>query len=205
MAEREQLRKKQRLESLEGWRKDTAEDSRHSQDQFDKALMTLSASGLGATIAFLDKIVPFSEASLKWLLFLIWTFWALCLAATVFSFYASNRGLTCAEAQIAEEWKAVRDAQHPDSVPETLKIGGKWNTITKVLNEMAAILFGLGLLAMMVFIGYNLFHMPDPKLTTQQNEGLVAASRPPAAVPLTKGNTATPRPPAASVPAKKDK
>ncbi len=48
MVASETSRKRQRLDSLEGWRKDTVEDSRHSRDQLDKALMTLSASGIGA-------------------------------------------------------------------------------------------------------------------------------------------------------------
>jgi beta-lactamase regulating signal transducer with metallopeptidase domain len=193
MAERFRVRRRLRIDSLEGWRRNSEQDSRQSQDQFDKALMALSASGIGVTIAFLDKIVPFHDASLKWLLFLIWLTWGLCLLATMFSFYASVRALARSERQIAKEIDAVRIAPNPDDVPAPKNDGGKWNTATKALNEVAAVLFILGLIAMLVFIWYNLL-MASKSTNQQANESNSALGRPTQAAPITKGLTSTQRP-----------
>jgi hypothetical protein len=194
MVDRFRTRRTTRVEILERWRRDSEQDSRQSQDQFDKALMTLSAGGIGTTIAFLDKIVPFPQASLKWLLFMIWVFWGTCLLATVFSFYASVRTLARSERQIAGEIDAVRAAPDPDEVPGLANDGGGWNVVTKVLNQAAAILFVLGLIALLIFIWYNLFMTPPKSQDQQINEGKGALVRPSSAIPNTKGLTSTARP-----------
>jgi hypothetical protein len=190
-----------RLDALEEYRKSIEDDRRQSQDDFDKAIMTLSASGLGVTLAFLDKIVPFGEATAKGALYLIWLYWGASLTCTVCSFFCSTQALIKAERQIADEWNKVY-AEGAD-VKATQDPGGKWNYATILFNTAAALLFVSGTLALLIFMWYNLAYSPmTEKKQKPVNEGQTVAARPPTAAPVTKGLPVAQRPPQTEAPKK---
>ena len=145
-----------RLAAVDRYRVSISDDGRHSQDQFDKAIMTLSASGIGVTLTLLDKVIPFDHSRLKSTLFLAWIYWALSLTSTLCSFFASTRALLWAERQLIKEYAAVKIALEPDNVPAIGNLGGGWNRATQILNAAAMLLFFSGLLALIIFVCYNI-------------------------------------------------
>ena len=189
-----------RLAALDEYRNSIAADKRQSQDAFDQAIMTLAASGIGVTLAFLDKIIPFTAAVAKGSLFLVWIYWGLTLASALCSFFSSTKALSIAEGKVGEEWLLVRDTANPNNVPSS-QMENAWDRATKIFNLSSAGLFIAGFVALIVFLWFNLVQMPNPKPSPQRtniNEGGPVGKASPATGP--NPNFASPASKPASVP-----
>lgn len=114
-----------------------------SQEDFDKAVLTLSGGALGISFTFLKDIVganPIAEPT-----FLIWSWrlWAGSILCVLFSYFLSHLSLRKAIAQ-------VDDGTIYDQKP-----GGIWATWTAFLNIAGAALFVMGVLMLTYFASVN--------------------------------------------------
>ena len=65
-----------------------------NSDNFDKAILTYSSTGLALSLGFLKDFVPITHANAPWLLFLSWTLFGVAVVVTLFSFISSQLGIT---------------------------------------------------------------------------------------------------------------
>jgi len=80
----EEFRERTRL--YERTRDEIGAASRSSSGSFDKALLTLSSSFLGGSLAFTGQVVPLSGALYKWQLYTAWACFAVTMMLTIWSF-----------------------------------------------------------------------------------------------------------------------
>lgn len=76
----------------DAWRTFLVNADQKAQDDYDKAVLTLSGGALGVTFGFLKDLVSPNPAW-KVLLLLAWISWALSISAVMWSFYASRRNI----------------------------------------------------------------------------------------------------------------
>lgn len=127
------------------YRQELIDAKNASQDQLDKALLTLSAGAFGITIAFLSEITSTPPSS-SWLLYTSWFCWGLTIGFSLIAFYSSVKS--------HEE-----DLNLLYSDPEKLYEENRkdpYNSAVKVLNKISLILFLIGLVTISFFAAYNL-------------------------------------------------
>lgn len=119
-----------------------------AQEQFDKTVLTLSGGALGISFAAIKHLTGSGAVSATGLLLTAWSCWALSAFAVLLSFFFSHQALRRAIKQV--------DTGTIRSEPP----GGWLDRITAVLNMLGAILFGVGLASMIMFVGRNLETSP---------------------------------------------
>jgi hypothetical protein len=118
--------------------------STESQDDYDKAVLSLSGGALGISFAFLKDFVGSREVPHPWLLAVAWSCWGFSLLSVLWSFYSARIAFDRA----IEKWDAkVRDPK---------ELGGNPNAVTKALNFLSGVLFLLGVISMTVFASFSL-------------------------------------------------
>lgn len=80
----DELRERTRL--YERTRDEIGAANRSSSESFDKALLTLSSSFLGGSLAFTGQVVPLSGSTNRWLLYAAWAGFAIAMILTIWSF-----------------------------------------------------------------------------------------------------------------------
>ena len=120
-------------------RKEYIESYYHSQDQFDKAVLTLSGGAIGVSFAFMNDVVGDDPHHIMWIL-LAWTAWSLSIIFIFISFYVGAQAFR-------QEIKNLDEG----------KVGGsRWSTAVGWLNPLAGIMFVLGVLFLGFFVALNL-------------------------------------------------
>ena len=131
-------------ERLDEYRKTLFEMERQMRSAYDKAVLTLSGGALGISLAFLRDVAD--KTSLKstgWLL-TAWVLWGISVTTVLISFFTSSVAIR----------KAIEQTDERLIYIETP--GGLFNHITKWLNPLAGLLFLLGVIAIVVFVGRNI-------------------------------------------------
>jgi hypothetical protein len=77
---------KERKRLYERARDEISAANRSSSESFDKALLTLSSSFLGGSLALIGQVVQLSNATNKWLLYAAWAGFAVAMILTIWSF-----------------------------------------------------------------------------------------------------------------------
>jgi hypothetical protein len=131
-------------ESLSKYREHLVDANQKTLDSFDKMIVALSGGGLGISFTFLKDIVKPGAAAELPCLILAWACLLASLAIVLGSHYTSHLALTKAIGQVDRN--------------ETGKgrIGGAFNTMTNLLNALAAITCVGGLLLFSVFVYKNM-------------------------------------------------
>lgn len=117
-------------------------------DNFDKAILTYSAGGLAASLAFLKEFVPITGAVLPWLLYASWFLFLGAIALTMISFVVSLRAIEH-QLQLNERYyvyddEAAKDEANPAAV------------LTVRVNLAAGAFFLLAVISTTVFVAANL-------------------------------------------------
>ena len=144
-----------------------------AQDDFDKAVLSLSGGALGISFIFVKDIIgPGLIHHPVWLL-AAWLTWALSSLAILSSYFASHLALRVAI-------KQCDDGSIYKQTP-----GGIYSKITGNLNAIGAILFVVGVCFMAAFIYTNLSSRDAAHVRqeTQQAAEQPATTSPPAAAP----------------------
>jgi hypothetical protein len=114
------------------------------QGDYDKAVMTLSGGALGVSFTFLKEVVRQAGISSPSYLLAAWICWGASATCTLFSFYTSALALR----------RAI--SQTDDKLIYLELIGGRYTTITKILNFSGGALFLMGVVSVVIFVARNL-------------------------------------------------
>lgn len=114
------------------------------QSDFDKAVMTLSGGALGISFTFLKEVVKATAIKSSGWLLCAWILWGASISCVLFSYFSSSLAMRKAISQTDEE-KIYVEAE-----------GGFFNKVTYVLNPAGGILFLLGIVAIALFMRWNM-------------------------------------------------
>ncbi|HEX3527217.1 MAG TPA: hypothetical protein VH988_09130 [Thermoanaerobaculia bacterium] len=114
-----------------------------AQQDYDKAVISLSGGALAVSFAFIEKIVGKGPAHSPKLLFFAWVLWAASIASVMASYFLSRLALR----------KAIHQV---DSQSIYLRRPGGWGTlVTEILNVTSGCLFVMGVIVAAEFIYKN--------------------------------------------------
>jgi len=114
-----------------------------SQEDYDKAILTLSGGALGVTFAFIKNIVGESSIQHSCLLYLAWIAWTVSLSTTLISFYCSRKALRNTTIQLDK-------GEIYSGTP-----GSCFDKITSFLNFSSGLLFIVGVILAVIFVAFN--------------------------------------------------
>ena len=117
-------------------------------EQFDKAILTLSSSGLGLSIAVIQFIVPLAVANFVWLLWASWILFASAIVVTVVSFMTTSRAIKDTR-YYAYQYYLNSEEKYADKV-------SPFSVITHYLNRISGIVFILAISSTVAFVVPNL-------------------------------------------------
>ena len=131
-------------EELSEYRKHLIGAEQKAQEDFDKAVLSLSGGALGISFAFIKDIVGVGSINNPGLLLFSWGCWGSSIIAILASYFFSHLSLRKAINQVDSDeiYKG-----HP---------GGAFDWITAFLNACGGILFFVGVILMIVFVAFNL-------------------------------------------------
>jgi len=126
------------------WYKHYIELSHKAQEDFDKAIITLSGGGLGLSFAFLKDVLGGATPKELHYLLVSWGLWIVSLTSTLVSYTISSRAFEQAANQ-------VEASKIPNS---KTKPGGRLTDFVGFLNVLsfATFVYGVVLMAYFVFI-----------------------------------------------------
>ena len=113
-----------------------------AQEDYDKAIVSLSGGGLGVSIMFIKEIVAKNTPKLMEAALASWVFWAISIVAVVVSYYLSYVAMETAIDQF--------DANETPSQP-----GGIAARFTILLNFVSGGCFVLGIVFFVFFVKNN--------------------------------------------------
>lgn len=134
-------------------RKDLLTRQLSNSEKFDGAVLTLSTATLGVSLTFIKDIVPLNKVQDICLLKMSWWLFGLAILSTLFSFLASQLGIST-QLKYAEEY-------YLNSKSEFLNKTNLWAKATDFFNYAAALFFILALIFTIVFVSTNLRGEPN--------------------------------------------
>lgn len=147
-----------------------------AQDDFDKAVLSLSGGALGVSFVFVKDIIGPAAIHHPQLLLAAWLSWALSSLAILASFFASHLALR----------RAIK--QCDDGSIYTQTPGGIYAKATGTLNASGAVLFVAGVCFMAAFIYSNLAPRDAANVRQEAKQSTTAPTTAPATA--TEGSAA---------------
>jgi hypothetical protein len=145
----------------------------------DRAILTLSSSGLVLSVSFIRYVVELDGAEYSWLLFSSWAFFALAVVSTVLSYLIGQKAINDS-IEISHKYYIEDDDEYESVVPLSSKINDK-------VNLVSSITFMLAVLSIAVFITLNI----NPKDTDMaKDKGSKTFAQDSAAVPAMQKKSA---------------
>ncbi|MEM8488915.1 MAG: hypothetical protein AAF564_25445 [Bacteroidota bacterium] len=139
------------LTYITNYRAQLMELKQKAQEGYDKTILTLSASSLGISFAFVKDIVPLDQAEFNILLLIAWICWGFSLAAVLFAYYMSHQAFR-------DAIKQVDNALNQGNLIAIYQthLGGWKDRATSFLNASAGVLFIAGVALLIIFISRNI-------------------------------------------------
>lgn len=136
---------------LEKYREDVQKRSLSNTENFDRSILTLSASFLGFSLAFIRDLASVNDVSNLWLLPTSWMLFFVAIAATLASFQLSDNALTVALSQ-AESFY-LRNEPPGDKHKNSFE---NWN---RYFTLGSGVVFAFASLFTIIFVALNLSNM----------------------------------------------
>lgn len=128
-----------------------------SEDDFEKYITYISAGGLGLSLTFIEKVVPFEKSISLWTLVFAWALLALTLLVNLLSHFYSKKLLD----------KSIDDIDN--DVPDLIeKINSRNKKIDNV-NIGTIISLTFGIVFLISFVSLNAYNMAKQKKVPQEN------------------------------------
>jgi hypothetical protein len=129
-------------DNLQTYREYLVNATQKAQDDYDKAVLSLSGGALGISFAFVKDVVGEEPLINPNLLLAAWFAWGLSVSATLISLYTSHRTFKVAIKKLDEG--TIR--ANP---------GGWTDRATIALNLSSMVLFLLGVTLIIAFVSFN--------------------------------------------------
>jgi hypothetical protein len=125
-------------------RKLLVDAEREAARSFDKAMLTLSAGAFALSITFVREIAP--SPGCGCFLFVAWFMFGLAILSTLISFLVSQRAMRRQRDILENAYRTASSVDGQENTPAT---------VTKHLNFLSIVLFGIGLIMMVIFAIQN--------------------------------------------------
>lgn len=125
----------------------------------DRAILTLSSSGLVLSVSFIRFVVDLDGADYSWLLFSSWALFALAVVSTIFSYLIGQKAID-ESIEISHKYYIEDDDDYENVVPLSSKINDK-------INLASSITFILAVVSIAAFISLNI-NTKEPKMTKEK-------------------------------------
>lgn len=149
---------------LQEYRAHCVSAEQKAQEDYDKAVLSLSGGALGISFAFVKDVVGPGAIQHSVVLLSAWAAWGASVVVTLASYWFSQRALRAAITQV------------DNKTIHTQTAGRSWAPITSWLNALGGILFVVGVAAMVWFVYLNLGSVG----TQRQNTDLTVREMSPA-------------------------
>lgn len=137
----------ERRRLYEQTRKELLDRQLSNSQIYDRAILTLSTSALGISLAFIKNVVSLKIAHCKGLLITSWYFFGLAIIITLLSFWASQKGI---KKQLGYAHK-----YYIDEKDEYLTKTNCYAKITEFLNYCSGALFIVAVFLTILFVTIN--------------------------------------------------
>jgi hypothetical protein len=114
-----------------------------AQDDFDRALLSLSGGALGISFAFIKDVVGQGPFESPGYLFFAWLCWGISIIFALTSYFVSGLAFRRSIDQVDRQ--TIRP-EHP---------GGLFDTITGACNILGGVLFFVGVMLIAYFVWHN--------------------------------------------------
>ena len=129
---------------LEEYRNLLIEAEQKAQEDFDKTVLSLSGGALGISFTFVKDVIGTKSIEQPYFLLASWISWGLSVTFVLVSFYFSQHALR----------RAINQVDNKEIY--TQAPGGLFSRLTSICNALGGILFLLGVILIVIFVGYNL-------------------------------------------------
>lgn len=133
----------QKCDPLVQYRSDLIALLQKSQEQFDKAIITLSGGALGISFSFINKFIKTTDIVNEMYLILSWSSWGFSIACALLGFYLSPLAI---ERAIKQVDSGKIHEEHP---------GGFLDIVVRRCNLLSALLFLIGIVFIIIFVSHN--------------------------------------------------
>jgi len=167
---------KRAIEIYDSFRDDLNKRSLSNSENYDRAILTLSSSGLAISLTFLKFLVPPDKASGIWMMQLGWICFLISIVITIIAFRVGNKAIE-KQLEIAEEY-------YVNNNPKAFDQKNCWSMLNNCLNSFVGLLFSIALILIVIFVIKNINEkenpMTDKKIenSTSQESGVIKESAP---------------------------
>ena len=131
-------------------RKSLVEAEKESAQQFDKAILTLSAGAFAISITFIRQIAPTPKEWTLFFLFIGWVAFILSMLSTLYSFLKSQEACTRQREILEKEYfDTKKENQDINNAKEDIQ--NRAARLTKNLNYASIVLFVIGVFSLAIF------------------------------------------------------
>lgn len=120
-----------------------------NSENLSKAILTISTTGLAASILFIDRVVNLSEALHLWILVVSWVLFILAIIFNVVSYFFGQRGLQ-KQRELNERYYFDEDNDARYEVPKGL-------IVSQRLVVLSVISYIVAILSTLLFVSLNLY------------------------------------------------
>lgn len=131
-------------DDMQSYRNYILEAEQKSIESYDKAILTLTAGGLGVTLTFINSAMSTGHVQQLTLLFYGWGCWVFAIIVILLSFYCSHLALR-------KTIKQIDDKSIHNSTP-----GGYYSTVINYCNVFSGLFFIAGLVLVLTFTYINI-------------------------------------------------
>ncbi len=126
----------------------------------DRSILTLSSSGLVLSVSFIRFVVELDGAVYSWLLFASWSFFALAVVSTIFSYLVGQKAINDS-IDISYKYYIEDDDNYENVIPLSSKINDK-------VNLLSSITFMFAVVSIAAFITLNI--NPKEEISMTKNK-----------------------------------
>lgn len=181
---------------MEEYRQQLIVAEQKSQNDYDKAIVTLSGGALAISLVFIKDVIGNNNPIHIWAVIMAWSMWAISISSVVISFFLSRLSMR----------KAIDQTDNDDF---SGGVGGIATKATQFFNGLSGLSFVFGIIFLIIFASYNFSNKPikiERKVVMSEKKGNTPPPppKPPPSKPtqpLTEGTI----PPPPSSPVKKGK
>ncbi|MDE0510415.1 MAG: hypothetical protein OXI88_01315 [Gammaproteobacteria bacterium] len=141
------MEKRERRELYEKTRKDLLDREHSNSRLYDRAILTLSTTFLGLSLAFINDVNPLNEAQYSALLIVSWSLFGAAIISTILSFWTSQKGLKIQVNYAEKYYLEEKDEYRKTSI---------YAKITDYLNYCSGLLFIAAVVSTIVFVSINI-------------------------------------------------
>lgn len=134
-----------------------------NSENYDKAILTLSSSGLAISISFINFIKDISRADFIFLMSLSWAFFTLAIILSLIAYYVGNKAID-KQLDIAEDY-------YLNGNNEAFTQKNRFTTYNEWLNVSCGFLFILGIFCVAIFVVINV-HKGDAFMSNKDSKSV---------------------------------